>query len=140
MSIKTERSPFFDEDSFSAYPTHVIFGVVDSRAQADAILEGLYALGYAEQAVNAVAGHEAVESVDLEGERAGLRGRLVRALQRLGGEYRAMEHYVADLEAGRHVVTAPADNDEDRDAVVALFKEHGAERIAHFKPTVVEFL
>ena len=140
MSIKTERSPFFDEDTFSAYPTNLVFGVVDSRAQADAILEGLYALGYTEQAVNALAGPEAAEGLDLDGDRAGLRGRFVRAIQRLGGEYRALEHYVADLESGKHVVTAPADTDEDRDAVVALFKEHGAHRMAHFKPTVVEFL
>jgi hypothetical protein len=140
MSIKTERSPFFDEDTFLAYPTHHVFGVVDSRPQVDAILEGLYALGYAEHAVNAATGKDAVEGVDLEGERSGLRGRIVRAVQHLGGEYEAMQNYVAALEAGRYVVTAPADDDEDREAVVALFAEHGAEQLAHFKPAVVEYL
>lgn len=140
MSIKTERSKFFDDDAFSAYPTNHLFCVVDTKAQVDAILEGLYALGYAEQAVNVATGEEAVERVDIEGERSGLRGRLVRAIQRLGGEFEAMRNYMAAMKAGRYVVTAPADDDEDRDAVVALFQEHDAEQVAHFKPAVVEYL
>ncbi len=140
MSIKTERSPFHDEDTFLAYPLNHLFCVVDTQAQVDEILEGLYDLGYAEQAVNVATGQEAVERVDIDGQHSGIRGRIVRAVQHLGGEYEAMETYVSAMSAGRFVVTAPVDNDEDRDAVVALYKEHGAEKLAHFKPAVVEFL
>ena len=140
MNIKTESSPFLDEDTFLAYPMHRLFCIVDSRDQVDAILEGLYAMGYAEQAVNAATGKEAVERVDMDGDNSGIRGRIVRAIQHLGGEYEAMQTYMTAMEAGRWVVTAPVDNDEDRDAVVALYKEHGAEKLAHFKKAVVEYL
>ena len=140
MTIKTERSPFFDDDQFLAYPMNRLFGIVETRAQVDAILEGLYAMGYSEQAVNAATGDEAVERVDMDGERSGLRGRIVRAIQHLGGEYEAMQNYMAAMSAGRWVVTVPVDDDEERAEIIALFEQHGAERLAHFKKALVEYL
>ncbi len=140
MSLKTKSSPYHNEKAFLAYPINRLFGVVNKQEQADKILEGLYALGYSEKAVNVATGQEAADRVDLDGSHSGLRGRVVRAMQHLGGEYAITKSYEAATLAGQYVVAAPIDNDEDKAAVVALFKENGAENMAFFKKNVVEDL
>lgn len=47
---------------------------------------------------------------------------------------------IVDSQAQVDAILEGLYNDEDQAAVVARFKEHGAEKVAHFKKAVVEYL
>lgn len=140
MSRKKQSSPYHNDKFFLAYPAHRIFGIIEDEASVEKVKEALYGLGYSEQAVVADTGADAVKRVDAEGAHSGVRGRLTRAMQHLGGEAEIFKRYSLAMQHGKYVISAPIDTDEDRDAVADLFRMHGASQINFFGKGSVESL
>ena len=132
MSVKTETSPFYDDEGLTVYPTNQLLCIFDKAAQVDEVLEALYTMGYTKNAIALITGEAGVEKIDVEANNFGLGGHIIRALQHMGGEHQAYQNYEAAMLRGDYVLAIPIEIEEERDRIVELYKAHQGHYINYF--------
>jgi len=120
------------------YPINRIVAILDDDEQLRAVLDELPEAGVDPSSVNVLSGPEGAERLDRSGVRHGLRGRVLRLLQRTAYEGAALDAHEAALKEGRRVIYVPVGTDAQRDTVVRLLWAAGGHYLLHFHRWTVE--
>ena len=117
------------DDLLSLRP-NTVMALLDDEEQVKAVIDELVGAGFPKEEIYVLGGREGVEKLDPTGEKHGLRGRLVRLLERFGEETLLLERHAAHLERGGFSVVVPADDHQVSTASEILHR-HGAHHAFH---------
>lgn len=116
-------------DDMLVYPTDKVVGIVDDRAQVEAIREALASAGVGDERIEVLCGDAGSERIDAEGEERGVIASAIRTVQKaLGEEATRIEKLNDAVDAGSYVLQVGL-RDADDDAQAAEKREIG--RILH---------
>jgi hypothetical protein len=124
------------------YPLGLVVGVFRSTEQLERAEEGLERAGLTSQRSEVLHGEEDARSLDISGDAHGLRGRLIRALQKASSpdldHARRHAQYMRD---GDYVLAVEVGNDEDAKRGVAdALRAAGAEFLNYYGENYIESL
>ena len=116
------NEPQINVDHFYHRPVCHAVGLLTEKSQISAISTDLASAGVDVAAVEILCGEQGARILDEHGRYHGLRGRTVRALQRLGYDETTLEIYDEALRKGDLLLQVPATPAERR--IVALLQDH----------------
>ncbi|MGH2721041.1 MAG: hypothetical protein ACRDJO_05500 [Actinomycetota bacterium] len=127
-----QTSELFRElpDDLLTLRPNTLIAALDDVEDVKAAIEELVAAGFPKEEIYVLGGKEGAEKLDPTGEHHGLRGRLVRLLERFGEETLLLEQHAEHLERGGLTVVVPAD-DEQVSRAAAVAGRHGAHDMFH---------
>jgi hypothetical protein len=117
------------EDLLTYKPDSII-ALLDDEDEVRKAIEELTAAGFPGNEIYVLGGKEGAEKLDPTGEAHGIRGRLLRLMERFGEETRLLEQQAAHLEKGGFGILVPATDDQVGKAWEVL-REHGAHDAYH---------
>jgi hypothetical protein len=120
------------DDRFIRYPAGYLFGVVDDRAQAEALLGELHEAGFEEAELLHFTGERGAERIDGSGEQHGLFARLVRLLEYADDSRLHAEQYEREARAGHCVIGVHAPEKNEKARSRELLKARGAHFINYY--------
>lgn len=121
-------------------PREMVTGVLDDPDRLGSLLDALRAADFADDAVNAAGGEEALARVDPDGSRHGLRGRTARLLENFGQEGEEHHEAAAEIEAGHLLVVVRVADEAQRDLAVATLQTQGVRRLRYWGQWGIETL
>jgi hypothetical protein len=121
----------FNIDHFYHHPTHHLVGVLTEKSEIPVIRGELESAGVDTLAVEILCGERGAAILDQHGRYHGLRGRIVRTVQRLGYDQETLETYDAALRHGDLLLRVPAPP-ADRYRIAALLQCHQVHHIGYF--------
>lgn len=131
-----------DGDEPIRYPANHVVGVLDTRAQVDALVPDLIAAGFADADITVHAGMDSAEALDESTGRSGLANLAMRLAETLGIENSEMEQkerYEQALRDGKFVVLVAAADEAHKDRASAVLDEHAAHTVSfHGRFTIEE--
>jgi hypothetical protein len=132
----------FDPDSDSlSFPDDTVVGIVDEPEGANSAVEGLVAAGVPEEGIQVLCCDSGARRLDPTGKRHGVLGKLHRTVQLFGDQEVAhVKRQAAELRAGRFLVAAPAETDEEAEAVARVLKSNGGHFINRYTSMTVRRL
>jgi chitinase len=126
MEINTTH----EEVDLVNYPTNCVLGVVDNPGQAYSAIGDLNAAGFE---LVALAGAEGAERLDVTGEEHGLKGQIIRTIQKYGdSESTEFQRYDDELRAGHYVIRVHVDDENARNSVKDILVNHGGHFINYY--------
>jgi hypothetical protein len=131
------NEPQINVDHFYHRPVYHVVGLLSQTAQLPAISAALQSAGVDLAAVEILCGEQGAHILDEHGRYHGLRGRIVRSLQRLGYDQTTLEIYDEALRHGDlllHVPAPPA----DRYRIAELLQRHQVHDVGYFGPGTFE--
>jgi hypothetical protein len=120
------------DKGFRAYPTNRLIAIVPSRPSLEAALDELHAADAPEGSIEVFHGEEGLRVADLQGERAGLLGRIIRRVQGIGELAEHKARYEDALQAGQYVLAMDAEDESLRRRARDILAGHGARFINFF--------
>jgi hypothetical protein len=129
--------PQVNVDHFYHRPTYRVVGLLSEKSQVPAISSDLVAAGVDVAAVEILCGEQGARILDADGRYHGLRGRVVRTLQRFGYDATTLDLYDEALRDGELVLHVPA-RPADRRAIAALLQRHQVHDVGYFGPGTFE--
>src|SRR4051794_9375201 len=120
------------DKGFRAYPMNRLLAIVPARPSLEAALDELHAADAPEGSIEVFHGEEGLRVADLQGERAGLLGRLFRRVQSIGELAEHKERYEDALHAGQFVLAMDAEDESQRRRACDILAGHGARYINFF--------
>ncbi|MGH2688750.1 MAG: hypothetical protein ACRDKW_08075, partial [Actinomycetota bacterium] len=109
---------------------NTLIAALDEVEDVKTASEELVAAGFPKEEICVLGGKEGAEKLDPTGEHHGLRGRLVRLLERFGEETLLLEQHAEHLERGGYTILVPA-ADEQVSEAADILSRHGAHDIVH---------
>ena len=131
------NKPQINVDHFHHRPTYNVVGLLTEKSQIPAISAELRSAGVDIAGVEVLCGEQGAQILDKDGRYHGLRGRVVRTLQRLGYDQETLEIYDEALRDGDLVLHIPA-RPEDRRRIAALLQRHQVHDVGYFGPGTFE--
>jgi len=131
------NEPQINVDHFYHRPTFHVVGLLTEKSQIPAISSELASAGVDVAAVEILCGERGAAILDEHGRYHGLRGRIVRSLQRLGYDGQTLEIYDEGLRDGDLLLHVPAPPAERR-RIAALLQRHQVHDVAYFAPGTFE--
>ena len=131
------NEPQVNVDHFYHRPVYNVVGLLTERSEIPAISGELESAGVDVAAVEILCGEQGARILDEHGRYHGLRGRVVRTLQRRGYDGTTLAIYDGALRKGDlllHVPAPPA----DRSRIAALLHRHHAHDVGYFGPGTFE--
>jgi hypothetical protein len=116
-----------------------VVGLLTDRSQIPAISAELRSTGVDIAAVEILCGEQGARILDKDGRYHGLRGRVVRTLQRLGYDQETLEIYDEALSDGDLVLQVPA-RPQDSRRIATLLQRHEVHDVGYFGPGTFEQL
>ncbi len=140
QSSKEQRSPMHDSVEPRVYPMNYIIGIINTKEDVDNAVKSLHEAGFAEDAIDLFTGEEFVKQIDPSGEYHGLKWRIIRALQHLGGEGEIYDRFKEAMLAGYYTISVPGKELETREQAKKILKEHNAYDLHFFGKGAIEDL
>lgn len=110
-----------------------LLAVFDSRADADAAIDGLTSVGVERSRIELYEGPDDASAFDASGEGRGLRGRLIRLVEFSWADQAPdFAWYESAVRDGRVVVSARVGGQRAVRAAAAVIAEHGGHFVNHF--------
>ena len=131
------NEPQINVDHFYHRPTYHVVGLLTDKPQIPAISTELQAAGVDIAAVEILCGEQGARILDADGRYHGLRGRVVRTLQRLGYDETTLDIYDEALKDGDLLLHVPA-RPADRYRIAALLQRHQVHDVGYFGPGTFE--
>ena len=131
------NEPQINVDHFYHRPTYHVVGLLTDKPQIPAISTELQAAGVDIAAVEILCGEQGARILDADGRYHGLRGRVVRTLQRLGYDETTLDIYDEALKDGDVLLHVPA-RPADRYRIAALLQRHQVHDVGYFGPGTFE--
>ena len=131
------NEPQINVDHFYHRPTYHVVGLLTEKSQIPAISEELQSAGVDIAAMEILCGERGVRILDEDGRYHGLRGRVVRSLQRLGYDGTTLAIYDEALRDGDLLLHVPA-RPADRLRIAALLQRHHVHDVGYFGPGTFE--
>jgi hypothetical protein len=131
------NEPQINVDHFYHRPVYNVVGLLTDKSQLPAISSELRSAGVDVAAVEVLCGGQGARILDEDGRYHGLRGRVVRTLQRLGYDGTTLAIYDEALGDGDLVLHIPV-RPKDRSRIVALLQRHGVHDVGYFGPGTFE--
>ena len=130
------NEPQINVDHFYHRPIYHVVGLLTDTSQIPAISAELQSAGVDVAGVEILCGEQGARILDKEGRYHGLRGRVVRSLQRLGYDGEILEIYDEALRGGDLLLRVPAHH--QRRQIAALLQRHQVHDVAYFGPGTFE--
>jgi hypothetical protein len=130
--------PRQNEPRFYRYPTNRLVAVMDDKASLDAALADLERAGVDLGKVNILSGEQGAALLDVTGARHGVRGRLLRLVQRGASEADLLQAHLKALQAGGHIVYVPVKGPDERQQVLRVLRTAGGHHLTHFRRWATE--
>jgi len=131
------NEPQINVDHFYHRPIYHVVGLLTENSEIPAISGELEAAGVDVTAVEILCGEQGARVLDEHGRYHGLRGRIVRAFQRLGYDAATLAIYDEALRRGDLLLQVPV-RPADRRRVVALLQRHDVHDLGYFGPGTFE--
>jgi hypothetical protein len=131
------NEPQINVDHFYHRPVYHVVGLLTDKPQIGAISSELESAGVDVAAVEILCGERGAAILDEHGRYHGLRGRVVRAFQRLGYDGATLEIYDEALRDGDLLLQVPVRPDW-RDRVVEVLQHHHVHDVGYFGPGTFE--
>jgi hypothetical protein len=131
------NEPQINVDHFYHRPVYHVVGLLNDKSKIPAISKELESAGVAVAAVEILCGERGAAILDEHGRCHGLRGRIVRAFQRLGYDGMTLEIYDEALRDGDLLLQVPA-RPAERRRVAAMLQHHGVHDVGYFGPGTFE--
>ena len=131
------NEPQVNVDHFYHRPVHHVVGLLTDKSEISAISGELESAGLDVAAVEILCGERGAGILDEHGRHHGLRGRVVRAFQRLGYDGTTLEMYDEALRAGDLLLQVPVRPNE-RCHVAELLQHHHVHDVGYFGPGTFE--
>ena len=131
------NEPQINVDHFYHRPIHHVVGLLSDKPEIAAISSELEAAGVDVAAVEILCGERGAAILDEHGRYHGLRGRIVRAFQRLGYDETTLEIYDEALRDGDLLLQVPV-RPAGRRRVVALLQRRHVHDVGYFGPGTFE--
>jgi hypothetical protein len=125
------NEPQINVDRFYHRPVYHVVGLLTENSEIPAISEDLETAGVDLTAVEILCGERGARILDEHGRYHGLRGRIVRAFQRLGYDEATLEIYDGALRRGDLLLQVPVTPAERR-RIVALLQGHHVHDLGYF--------
>jgi nucleotide-binding universal stress UspA family protein len=125
---------------FHYWPTHQLYGIVDSAAEAESALADLLRAGVPKSQLQTWHGPEGKDAIDPTGEKHGRTARLWRTLERATPERALLDRYAAEVDRGRVCIGVRCGTGDDQRAVADILERHGGHLISYFSVGSVEHL
>ena len=129
--------PQVNVDHFYHRPVYNVVGLLTERSEIPAISGELESAGVDVAAVEILCGEQGARILDQHGRYHGVRGRIVRAFQRLGYDQESLEIYDEALRDGELVLHVPA-SPAGRSRITALLQRHHVHDVGYFGPGTFE--
>ena len=127
------NEPQINVDHFYHRPIHHVVGLLTEKSQIPAISSELESAGADVTAVEILCGEQGARILDEHGRYQGLRGRLVRAFQRLGYDEATLQICDETLRRGDLLLYVPAPP-ADRRRIAELLQRHQVHDVGYFGP------
>ena len=131
------NEPQINVDHFYHRPVYHVVGLLTENSQIPAIAKDLESAGVDVTAVEILCGERGARILDEHGRYHGLRGRIVRAFQRLGYDQTTLEIYDEALRNGDLLLQVPAQPAQRR-SIVALLQGRHVHDLGYFGPGTFE--
>ena len=131
------NEPQINIDHFYHRPVYHVVGLLTENSEIPAISKDLASAGVDLTAVEILCGEQGARILDEHGRYHGLRGRIVRAFQRLGYDQTTLAIYDEALSKGDLLLQVPAQPAQRR-RVVALLQHHHVHDVGYFAPGTFE--
>ena len=131
------NEPQINVDHFYHRPVYHVVGLLTEKSQISAISTDLASAGVDVAAVEILCGEQGARILDEHGRYHGLRGRIVRAFQRLGYDETTLEIYDEALRDGDLLLQVPV-RPAERYHVAGLLQHHHVHDVGYFGPGTFE--
>ena len=131
------NEPQINVDHFYHRPVYHVVGLLGEKSQIPAISTDLASAGVDVAAVEILCGEQGARILDEHGRYHGLRGRIVRAFQRLGYDETTLAIYDEALKDGDLLLQVPV-RPAERRRIVALLQRHDVHDLGYFGPGTFE--
>ena len=131
------NEPQVNVDHFYHRPVYHVVGLLTDKSEISAISRELESAGVDVAAVEILCGERGAAILDEHGRYHGLRGRVVRAFQRLGYDGITLEIYDEALRAGDMLLQVPVPPKQRR-RVAGLLLNHHVHDVGYFGPGTFE--
>jgi len=125
------NEPQINVDHFYHRPTYHVVGLLTEKSEIPAISAELQSAGVDLAAVEILCGEQGARILDEHGRYHGLRGRVVRTLQRLGYDETTLAIYDEALNDGDLLLQVPV-RPAERRRIVALLQRHDVHDLGYF--------
>jgi nucleotide-binding universal stress UspA family protein len=123
---------------FHYWPTHGLYGVVDSRDEAESTLVDLLRAGVPKDLLQTWHGPAGHAAIDPTGEKHGRAARWWRTLEQATPERGLLERYATEVERGRVCIGVRCGAGQGRQVVVDILQRHGGHLLSFFTVGSVE--
>lgn len=117
-------------EDLPTYRPNTLIALLDEEGKVRAAIEELTAAGFPGEEIYVLGGKQGAKKLDPSGKGHGLRGRLLRLLERFGEETRLLEQHAAHLERGGFGIAVPAADDQVAQ-VWEILRRHDAHDAYH---------
>jgi hypothetical protein len=131
------NEPQINVDHFYHRPVYHVVGLLTEKSEIPAISRELESAGVDVAGVEILCGEQGARILDEDGRYHGLRGRIVRAFQRLGYDGATLAIYDEALRRGDLLLQVPV-SPAGRGRVVALLQRHQVHDVGYFGPGTFE--
>jgi hypothetical protein len=131
------NEPQINVDHFYHRPVYHVVGLLTENSEIPAISKDLASAGVDVTAVEILCGEQGARILDEHGRYHGLRGRIVRAFQRLGYDETTLAIYDEALRKGDLLLQVPAPPAQRR-RVAELLQHHQVHDVGYFAPGTFE--
>jgi hypothetical protein len=120
-------------EDFIAYPTNRVVGTIADPKHAQAAIEALLQVGFAQNDIDILHGEGDLHRPHPRGAEQSFLAQFQRTLVRtLGDEHKHLRHYIDDVRAGRSVIMVLAKKREKRETAADILGTHGAEAVEFY--------
>jgi hypothetical protein len=131
------NEPQVNVDHFQHRPVYHVVGLLTEKAELPAISAGLESAGVDLPDVEILCGEQGADILDEHGRYHGLRGRIVRAFQRIGYDGTTLAIYDEALRNGDLLLRVPARPGEQLQ-IAELLEAHYVHDVGYFGPGTFE--
>jgi hypothetical protein len=120
-------------DAFIAYPTNRVVGTIGDPKHAQAAIEALLQVGFAQKDIDILHSEEDLHRPDRAAAEQKFLAQFQRTLIRtLSDEHAHLQHYVDDVRKGRSVIMVLAKKRDEREHAADILGAHGAESLEFY--------
>jgi hypothetical protein len=130
-TISTNTDTTTKVREWKAFPSRTVFAVFPDHHSAQNAADRLRRSGVSAESIRILNGEEGLEDLDPTGERHGLRGRMMRAVQQLGEVVTFLEGYADQIRAGKTAMAVAFRENDDRQSIASLLIDSGGTQMSY---------
>ena len=127
-------------NELGTYAENYLVGIFPDGPALESAAADLMGRGFAEAELHAYCGIEGAHELDPTGADHGLLTRISRTIENIFSEFDGLREYAAAAAEGHCVLATPIPDEDQREAAIAVYREHDADVITAFGKMTVERL